>query len=595
MASRKKSGGAPLSSLSGGDQGAHTLSASAAGQLLIEYRKAADLIPYARNSRTHSDQQVAQIAASMREFGWTNPILIDEAGTIIAGHGRLLAAQKLKMGDVPVITLAGLSDAQRRALVIADNKLAMNAGWNDDLLAIELADLSAEGFDLDLLGFDLDELADLGIGAEPGEPGDGSGGAGSLAEKFMIPPFSVLNAREGWWQDRKKAWLKLGIQSECGRGENLLKMSETVLEPDPKKRAAKAKGKGLAETFGSGSASGGDRKTGETTGDRFLRQSGKSKGNVTGALAAPDTYRDPQFYAKKRKAEAKLGRELSIEEFRALDAGPARAIGTTDWARANGITGNASDGDAGVASGTSIFDPVLSELCYRWFSPLGGLILDPFAGGSVRGIVAAKLGREYIGHELRPEQVSANRMQAAEICVDGVVPAWVEGDSRGIDQSCASVEADFIFSCPPYADLEVYSDDPADLSTLKYAEFRAAYFEIIAKSCALLKADRFACFVVGDVRDKSGAYYNFVGDTVEAFRAAGLDFYNEAILVTAVGSLPIRAAKQFSASRKLGKTHQNVLVFLKGNGKKATQACGKVDVAECLAAIEEASDASQAQ
>jgi len=99
----------------------------------------------------------------------------------------------------------------------------------------------------------------------------------------------------------------------------------------------------------------------------------------------------------------------------------------------------------------------------------------------------------------------------------------------------------------------------------------------IAKTCSLLKEDRFACFVVGDVRDKRGNYYNFVGDTVEAFRAAGLHYYNEAILVTAVGSLPIRAGRQFEAGRKLGKTHQNVLVFVKGDGKKATQACGPVD------------------
>jgi len=160
-----------------------------------------------------------------------------------------------------------------------------------------------------------------------------------------------------------------------------------------------------------------------------------------------------------------------------------------------------------------------------------------------------------------------------------MTPAWICGDSRNIDQACADVRADFLFSCPPYADLEVYSDDPADLSTLAYADFRPAYAEIIAKACALLKPDRFACFVVGEVRDKLGHYYDFVGDTVDAFRAAGLRYYNEAILVTALGSLPIRAGKAFSASRKLGKTHQNVLVFVKGDGKKAAAACGEVDVA----------------
>jgi len=226
---------------------------------------------------------------------------------------------------------------------------------------------------------------------------------------------------------------------------------------------------------------------------------------------------------------------------------------------------------------------VLCEIAYRWFSPAGGIILDPFAGGSVRGIVAAKLGRQYIGVELREEQVSANRAQANEICADEELPpAWICGDSMNIDRLCADVGADMVFSCPPYADLEVYSDNPADLSTMRYEDFRAAYFEIIGKACARLKPDSFACFVVGEVRDKRGNYYNFVGDTVEAFKAAGLSFYNEAILLTAVGSLPIRAGKQFSASRKLGKTHQNILVFVKGDGKRAAHRCGTVEIDESM-------------
>lgn len=240
--------------------------------------------------------------------------------------------------------------------------------------------------------------------------------------------------------------------------------------------------------------------------------------------------------------------------------------------------------DEAAGSGTSIFDPVLCEVAYRWFSPPGGTVLDPFAGGSVRGIVAAKTGRQYVGCELRGEQVAANRKQADEICADDDhPPAWVEGDSRNIDKLCGDVCADFLFSCPPYADLEVYSDDPRDISTLGYEDFRAAYFEIIRKSAALLADHRFACFVVGEVRDKRGAYHDFVGDTVQAFREAGLDYYNEAILLTMVGSLPIRAGKQFTASRKLGKTHQNVLVFCKGDPRKAVAACGPVEIAdECF-------------
>lgn len=291
----------------------------------------------------------------------------------------------------------------------------------------------------------------------------------------------------------------------------------------------------------------------------FYRKKTAAEGKTTprGVMGHPETTADPTFYTKKRAAEAEAGRKLTTEEF---------------------LRDHYVQTDAPIASGTSIFDPVLCELAYRWFAPPAGVVLDPFAGGSVRGIVASHLGRRYVGVELRPEQVTANMAQRS-IAVDPL-PEWREGDSRNIGAICADVEADFVFSCPPYADLEEYSDDPADLSTLGYTEFRKAYADIIEATCSLLKDDRFACFVVGDVRGPDGCYYNFVGDTVEAFRAAGLGYYNEAVLVTAAGSLPIRAGRQFTLSRKLGKTHQNVLVFVKGDAKRAVEALGECEFGE---------------
>ncbi len=119
-----------------------------------EVKQLSDLIPYANNSRTHSDQQVSQVAASIKEFGFTNPVLIDEDGGIIAGHGRVMAAKKLKLKEVPCIVLAGLTDAQRKAYVIADNQLALNAGWDDELLKVEIEGLKALDFNIDLLGFE---------------------------------------------------------------------------------------------------------------------------------------------------------------------------------------------------------------------------------------------------------------------------------------------------------------------------------------------------------------------------------------------------------------------------------------------------------
>jgi hypothetical protein len=183
----------------------------------ITQKKVTELIPYVNNSRTHSDEQVAQIAASIKEFGWTNPILVDGTNGIIAGHGRLLAARKLGYKEVPTIELSELTETQKKAYIIADNRLALNAGWDNEMLTIELNDLLADGFALEMLGFDQAEIDALLM--PDGDDVDvvNGAGAGSLSARFLIPPFSVLNAREGWWQNRKKAWLSLGICSEIGR------------------------------------------------------------------------------------------------------------------------------------------------------------------------------------------------------------------------------------------------------------------------------------------------------------------------------------------------------------------------------------------
>lgn len=232
-----------------------------------------------------------------------------------------------------------------------------------------------------------------------------------------------------------------------------------------------------------------------------------------------------------------------------------------------------------VYEGASIFDPVLCELSYRWFCPEGGRILDPFAGGSVRGIVAGSLGYHYTGIDLRDDQVQANRKQASILGLENL--EWIAGDSNEVlDHPVISQTADFVYSCPPYADLEKYSDDPKDLSNMDYADFKEVYFSIIKKAVAQLKDDRFACFVVGDVRDKKGFYYNFVSDTIQAFKDAGMELYNEIILVNTVGSLAIRVRRQFNGGRKVGKMHQNVLVFYKGDPKKIKENFPELNLGE---------------
>jgi hypothetical protein len=154
---------------------------------------------------------------------------------------------------------------------------------------------------------------------------------------------------------------------------------------------------------------------------------------------------------------------------------------------------------------------------------------------------------------------------------------------------------DLFFTCPPYGDLERYSDDPADLSVMPFADFLASYRAIIARSVALLADNRFACIVVGDYRDPKGFYRNFVSETIAAFEVAGARLYNEAILVTALGSLPIRVGRQFESARKFGKTHQQFLVFCKGDPKKATEAVGPVEFGEILDSTQDVGAAGDAE
>lgn len=274
-----------------------------------------------------------------------------------------------------------------------------------------------------------------------------------LRDKFIEPPFSLLDTRQGRWQNRRRAWLARGIQSEIGR--------------------------------------------------------------------------DAKTFNDHAWVEEKLGKKAPNE-----------------------------------GGGTSIFDPALTELMYHWFCPEGGTILDPFAGGSVRGIVANYLGYKYTGIELRQEQVDSNREQAINILDVRNQPQWYVGDSEKVLQEDWKLKFDFIFSCPPYFDLEVYSNSPDDLSNMSYNSFLLKYESIIHKSIDLLKPGCLACFVVGEVRDKNGYYIGLVPDTINAFKKAGAKLYNEAILLNSVGTAMLRAGGNMK-SAKLVKLHQNVLIFIK--------------------------------
>lgn len=420
----------------------------------VVYRKLSELKKLPNNPRTIKKEDMERLKKSLKDnpdYFEARPIILSNRTgdlVILAGNQRYEAAKALKMDEVPTFLLEGLTEAREREIIIRDN--VSNGDWDMDALANE---------------WDTQELTDWGLDLD----WSAGGGlyddfkSGSLKERFIMPPYSILDTRQKYWQDRKKNWIGLGIKSEEGRSDSLL-------------------GDGL---------------------NRLIEKSPNFSNNTT-------------------------------------------------------------------LNGTSVFDPVLCEIAYKWFCPSGGSVLDPFAGGSVRGIVAARTGHPYTGLELRGEQVDANKKQAEDILTpDNKLADWITGDSNKTLETLKG-EYDMIFSCPPYADLEVYSADPADLSNMPYDQFKATYREIINKAVLHLKDDRFAVFVVGEVRDNKhgGAYRGFVQDTIDAFVDAGCMYYNEIILINTVGTAGIRATKVFNSGRKVVKLHQNVLVFYKGNSKK---------------------------
>ena len=422
----------------------------------VANRNLAELTPYAGNAKKHDSTQIANVAESIRQFGFVQPIVIDRDGVIVIGHCRALAAKKLGMKEVPCVCVDDLTPEQVNALRIVDNK-SNESEWDFDFLADELAELDLSDFDFDFGIEDEEEQTQTEYSADDTEHK-------SLADRFIVPPFSILDTRQGYWQDRKRQWKDLGIKSDIGRDAECMQNS----------------------------------------------------------------------------FNEKYGREQQ--------------------------------------TGTSIFDPVLCELAYKWFCTEGGKIYDCFAGGSVRGIVAAKLGYDYHGIDLRQEQIDANIANANEI---GVCPNWYCDDSLNADKYIADESCDLVFSCPPYADLEVYSDDPRDISNMDYDGFCKVYADIISIACRKLKQDRFAVFVVGDVRDKKGFYLNFVDYTKKCFNDNGCTTYNEAILIDMLGTAMLRANGTFK-SRKLVKVHQNVLVFYKGNPKNIKKNFAEIEKDEAL-------------
>jgi len=215
-------------------------------------------------------------------------------------------------------------------------------------------------------------------------------------------------------------------------------------------------------------------------------------------------------------------------------------------------------------NGVSILDAVLAELMLKWFTEENFKTFDPFAGDTVFGFVSAFLKRPFEGIELRKEQADFNQLQCDLNKLDA---KYICDSSENMNKYIENESKDFIFSCPPYADLEVYSDLEDDLSTMSHDEFFKMYSKILQNTYSKLKNDRFAVIVTSEVRNKKGEYIQLVGKTIDLMVKAGYMFYNDIILVNSCGTLPLRTGKMMNSGRKVGRRHQNVLVFYKGNPK----------------------------
>lgn len=410
------------------------------------------LIPYVNNPR-FNDEAVDGVAASIKEFGFKVPIVVDKDNVIVAGHTRLRAAKKLELEKVPCIIADDLSEQQIKAFRLADNKVSEFATWDLEKLEIELAGIT--DFEMLDFGFATSESEDLSYNDYETEEKN------SLNDKFGVPPFSVLDTRQGYWRDRKKMWL-------------------------------------------------------EKTGD--LSET-----------------RDGEF----------------------------------------GTIGGNNNMLTQINGGTSNFDPVLAELMYSWFCPKGGKILGPFGGEQTKGVVAGELGYKYQAVEFRQEQVDLNTAKTEQYA--GV--RYTCGDSNDISKLIKDRNFDMCFTSPPYYDLEVYSAE--DMSALgTYEEFMQQYENIFQQCYDMLADNSFLVIKICEIRDKkTGEYRSFVADNIDMFRKIGFKYYNEIILLNAVGTVRLRVNKSMK-NRKIGKIHQNVLVFYKGDLKAIPDRFEEIDFSE---------------
>lgn len=396
------------------------------------------------NPRTITKYKLELLVKSIKEFPEMlklRPIVVNEEMVVLGGNMRLRACKKAKLKKVYILKAEHLTEAQQKEFIIKDNNGF--GEWNWDELRTDWA-----GFELGEWGL---ENPAHEIEKKPKEV------HGKLHEKFLVPPFSILDTRQGYWNDRKRFW------------------------------------------------------------HAKIQDNGESR---EGTLAKGDT---------------------NIM--------------------------------AAMNNGVSLLDPVLAEMANLWFGVPGGNTFDCFAGDSVFGYVSNELGNTFTGIELRQEQADLNNARIA-----GSASKYICDDGQNVLKHIKPGTQDFLFSCPPYFDLEVYSDLPNDASNQgDYQEFLQILDNAFSDAIKCLKNNRFAFITVGDIRDKNGNYYRFPDHIKDIFERNDMPLYNEMILVEPLGTLPQRVGRYMN-NRKVGKCHQNILVFYKGDTKEIKNEFNKIDL-----------------
>lgn len=418
--------------------------------------------PNPKNPRTIRDEKFEKLKKSLQDFPdmlHKRPLVCftDKDGkyVVLGGNMRLKAAKEIGLKELPIVLADEWTEEQKAEFLIKDN---VGFGeWQWDELQADWDVEQLEDWGLDIPGFETEEEEQI----ETEEDAHSK-----LQDRFVIPPFSILDTRQGYWQERKRYWHSL------------------------------------------------------------IKDNGESR-------------------------EEKLG-----------------SVGLT-------IDNNSSSWlhNPSLGNGVSLLDPVLSEIINLWFGISNCKTFDCFAGDSVFGYVSSYLGNTFTGIELRQEQVDLNNER-----VKGFRAEYICDDGRNILNHIKPESQDLLFSCPPYFDLEVYSDLPNDASNQKeYKDFLKILDNTFTSAIKCLKENRFAVITVGDIRDKKGFYHGFVDDIKNIFKKSNVNLYNELILIEPIAAAAIRASRNME-NRKITKTHQNVLIFFKGNPKEIKNIFPKIEV-----------------